>query len=79
MMRLRGLAVLKMISSIESFSMIFHCSGRLARNIFLKINSVANVIEKGLETGIAVSFGGLFVSFGEPGQKGQDFIWGGGF
>ena len=29
MMRLRGLAVLKMISSIESFSMIFHCSGRL--------------------------------------------------
>jgi hypothetical protein len=61
-----------MISSIESFSMIFHCSGRLALNIFL-------VIEKGFETGVAISFGGLFVSFGEPGQKGQDLIWGDGF
>jgi hypothetical protein len=37
MMRLRGLDVLKMISSIESFSMIFHCPGRLALNIFLKM------------------------------------------
>jgi hypothetical protein len=37
MMRLRGLDVLKIISSIESFSMIFHCSGRLALNIFLRI------------------------------------------
>jgi hypothetical protein len=28
---------------------------------------------------VAISFGGLFVSFGEPGQKGQDLIWGDGF
>jgi hypothetical protein len=37
MIRLRGLDVLKMISSIESFPMILHCSGRLALNIFLKM------------------------------------------
>jgi len=45
----------------------------------LKINSVADVIEKGFETGIAVSFGGLFGSFGEPGQKGKNLIRGDGF
>ena len=58
-----------MISSIESFSMISNCSGRLARNIFirmggfagaldLKIDGVANVIEKGFGTGVYVSFSG---------------------
>jgi hypothetical protein len=45
----------------------------------LKINSVADVIEKGFQARIAVSFGGLFGSFGESGQKGQNFIWGDGF
>jgi hypothetical protein len=45
----------------------------------LKIDGVADVIEKCFETGVAVSFGGLFVSFGESGQKGQDFIRGDGF
>jgi hypothetical protein len=33
----------------------------------LKIDGVADVIEKGFETGVTVSFGGLFVSFGESG------------
>jgi len=41
-----------------------------------KIDGVADVIEKGFKTGVAVSLGGLFVSFSEPGQKGQDFIRG---
>jgi hypothetical protein len=36
----------------------------------LKIYGISDVIEKGLEAGAAVSFGGLFGSFGEPGQKG---------
>ena len=36
----------------------------------LKINSVTDVVEKGFKARIAVSFGGLFGSFGEPGQKG---------
>jgi hypothetical protein len=40
----------------------------------LKINGVTDVIEKGFEAGVAVSFGGLFVSFGEPCQKRQNFI-----
>jgi len=42
----------------------------------LKIDSVANVIEKGFETGVSVSFGGLFVSFSKVGQKRKNFIWG---
>jgi hypothetical protein len=33
----------------------------------LKIDGVADVIEKGFETGVSVSFGGLFVSFGKSG------------
>jgi hypothetical protein len=45
----------------------------------LKINSVADVIEKGLETGIAVSFGGLFGSFSKAGQKRKNFIRNDGF
>jgi hypothetical protein len=36
----------------------------------LKIDGVADVIEKGFETGVAVSFGGLFGSLGESCQKG---------
>jgi hypothetical protein len=36
----------------------------------LKIDGVADVIEKGFETGVAVAFGGLFGSLGESGQKG---------
>ena len=45
----------------------------------LKIDSVADVIEKGFETGIAVSFGGLFGSLGESSKKGQNLIRGDGF
>jgi hypothetical protein len=36
----------------------------------LKINSVADVIEKCFEAGVTVAFGGLFGAFGESGQKG---------
>ena len=43
------------------------------------IDGVANVIEKGFETGVAVSFCGLLGSLGEPGQERQDFIRGDGF
>jgi len=39
-----------------------------------KIDGIANVIEKGFEARIAVVFGGLFGTFGEPGQKRQDLI-----
>jgi hypothetical protein len=60
-------------------SKYFSQNGSIAGILDLKIDGVADVIEKGLETGIAVSFGGLFGSFGEPGQKGQDFIRGDGF
>jgi hypothetical protein len=35
----------------------------------LVINGISDVIEKGFEVGIAISFCGLFSSFGEPGQK----------
>jgi hypothetical protein len=60
-------------------SKYFSQNGSVAGILDLKINSVADVIEKGLETGIAVSFGGLIVAFGEPGQKGKNLIWGDGF
>jgi hypothetical protein len=33
----------------------------------LKIDSVADVIEKGFETGVTVTLGGLFGSLGESG------------
>jgi hypothetical protein len=36
----------------------------------LKIDGISDIIEKGLEAGIAIAFSGLFGSFGEPGQKG---------
>jgi hypothetical protein len=52
----------------------FSQNGRVTRVLNLKINGVANVIEKCFETGVAVSFGGLFGSSGESGQKGQNFI-----
>jgi len=45
----------------------------------LKIDGVADVIEKSFEAGVAVSFGGLFGSLGESGQERQDFIGGDGF
>jgi hypothetical protein len=31
------------------------------------VDSISDEIEKGFETGVAVSFGSLLVSFGEPG------------
>jgi hypothetical protein len=40
----------------------------------LVIDDVSNVIEKGLEAGIAVAFGGLFGSVGKSGQKAQNLI-----
>ena len=48
----------------------------VARVLDLKINGVADVIEKGFKTGVAVTFGGLFGAFGESGQKGEDLILG---
>jgi hypothetical protein len=36
----------------------------------LEINEVSDIIETGFEAGVTVAFGGLFGSFGEPGQKG---------
>ena len=45
----------------------------------LKINGVSNIVEKGFEAGIAISFGCSFGSFGEPGQKGKNLIRGDGF
>lgn len=54
----------------------FSKNGCVARILDLKINCVANVFEKGFETGVAVAFGGLPVSSSEPGQKGENFIWG---
>jgi hypothetical protein len=42
----------------------------------LKIDGVANVIEKGFEAGVTIAFCGLFVSFSKAGQKRKNFIWG---
>jgi len=56
-------------------SKYFSQNRRVAGILDLKIDAVADVIEKGFETGVAVAFCGLLVSFSEPGQKGQDFIW----
>jgi len=44
----------------------------------LKIDGVAYVIEEGFEAGVTVAFGGLFGSFSESGQKGQNLILGDG-
>jgi hypothetical protein len=33
----------------------------------LKVDSVADVIEKCFEAGVAIALGGLIVTFGEPG------------
>jgi hypothetical protein len=48
----------------------FSQNRRVAGILELKIDSISDVIEKGFETGVAVSFSGLFGSFGESGQKG---------
>ena len=60
-------------------SKYFSKNGCVAGILDLKIIGVANVVEKGFKTGIAVSFGGLFGSFGDSGQKGQDLIRSDGF
>jgi hypothetical protein len=52
---------------------------RVAGVFDLKVDSVANVIEKGFEAGVAIALGGLIVAFGESGQKGQNLILGDGF
>ena len=51
---------------------------RVAGILNFKINSVADVIEKGFEAGVTIVLGGLVVAFGEPGQKGKNLIWGDG-
>jgi len=56
----------------------FSKNGSVAEILDLKIDCVEDIIEKGLETGIAVSFGGLFCTFCESGQKRQDLIRGDG-
>jgi hypothetical protein len=61
------------------FSEYFSKNWGIAGVLDLKIDCVLNVIEKGFETGVTVAFGGLFGSFGESGQKGEDFIRGDGF
>jgi hypothetical protein len=48
----------------------FSQNRRVTGVLDLKIDGVADVIEKGFETGVAVALGGLFGSFGESGQKG---------
>ena len=52
---------------------------RVAGVFDLKVDGVANVIEKGFEAGVAVTLGGLIIAFGESGQKGKNLIWGDGF
>ena len=47
---------------------------RVAGVTDLKVDGVANVIEKGFEAGITIALGGLIVTFGEPGQKGKNLI-----
>ena len=54
-------------------------NGRVARVFDLKVDSVANVIEKGFEAGVTIALGGLIVALGESGQKGQNLIRGDGF
>ena len=61
------------------FSEYFSQNGGIAGVFDLKVDSVANVIKKGFETGVAVSFCGLLGSLGESGQERQDFIRGDGF
>jgi hypothetical protein len=60
-------------------SKYFSQNRRVAGILDIKVDCVADVIEKGFETGVAVSFGGLFGSLGDSCQKGQDFIRGDGF
>jgi hypothetical protein len=57
----------------------FSQNGRVAGVLGLKIYGVATAIGKGLETGAAISFGGLSGSLCESGQKRQDLIRGDGF
>jgi hypothetical protein len=51
-------------------------SERVAGILDLKINSVADLIEKRFKARKALSFGGLLGTFSKAGQKGQDFIRG---
>jgi hypothetical protein len=41
----------------------------------VRINGIFDVIEKGFEAGISVSFGGLFGSVSELGQKRKNLVW----
>jgi hypothetical protein len=56
------------------FSEYLSQNRRVAGIIDLKVYSVAEVIEKCFEAGVAVALGGLSVAFGKTGQKGQNLI-----
>jgi len=49
------------------FSEYFSKNGGIAGVFDLKVDSVANVIEKCFEAGVTVTLGGLLGTFGEPG------------
>ena len=47
----------------------FSQNGRVAGILDLKVDGISDVIEEGLEAGVAVSFRGLLGALGEPSQK----------
>jgi hypothetical protein len=49
------------------FSEYLPKNGGVAGVLEFKIDCVTDVIEKGFEAGVTVTFGGLIVAFGEPG------------
>jgi hypothetical protein len=61
------------------FSEYFFQDRRVAGVFDFKVDSIADVIEKGFKAGVSVALGGLIVALGEPGQKGRNLIWGDGF
>jgi hypothetical protein len=60
------------------FSEYFSENGGVAGVFNLKVGSIANVIKKCFEAGVAIALGGLIVAFGESGQKGKYLIRGDG-
>ncbi len=54
----------------------FSQNGRVTWILEVRISGIFDVIEKGFEAGITVSFGGLFGSVSELGQKRKNLVWG---